>query len=288
MSINQTLTDAKEGTMSCPEGACASECSVFDSFGVLEHILSYADTCTLISATMVNCRWKEAGRSDDLWKIATLRLWKDKIGVRSAHEPLFWRSLFTKNAVSKLSVSQIIAFFDHPLLWEKKAMVIKCTEKMELQKSVQVHMLDIMSDGSEWHRFFSDIYFGSFASSVIDSRRESISQLELCTKHGYDMYFKVGEEEVDEEDRGILQKYDEGDNILLYHHSKCFFEESRDFRIVLNQAVHSYHPTDLKWVWLESGHRLQIGPYPPLTASRRKDWGWKLENSHVVLFFRYT
>ena len=121
---------------------------------------------------------------------------------------------------------------------------------------------------------------------MVDSRREVISQAELCAECGYDMFFKIDEDEVDDEDRDGLLKYDEAENILLYHHSVCYFEENRKFRIQLIDAVHSYHPTDLKWGWLEIGHRMQVGPYPALTASRRKDWGWKLENSHVVLLFR--
>jgi hypothetical protein len=261
--------------------------SVFNSFGVLEHVLSYVDTDTLLSATSVSQRWKKAGRSENLWKAATQKLWEGKKGVDSNDEPIFWRPLFTKNGVSRMSESQIQAIFRHPLLCEKKALMEKCGDnKVELQRFLQVHMLDIMSDDSDRHRFFSEIYFGSFACSILDSRRETISQAELCTKHGYDMYFKINDDEVDDEDRGSLLEYDEADNILLYHHSTCFFDQSRDFRISLNQAVHSYNPTDLKWGWVEMGRRLQVGPYPPLTVSRRKDWGWKMENGHVVLFFR--
>ena len=100
------------------------------------------------------------------------------------------------------------------------------------------------------------------------------------------MYFKIAQDEVDEGDRSFLTTYDEAEGVLLYHHSTCYFQDSREFVIVLKQYVHSYHPTDLKWRWLDVGKRVQVGPYPPLTVSRRKDWGWKLENLHVVLFFR--
>jgi hypothetical protein len=262
------------------------ESSTFDSFGILEHILSYVDSADLLTATCVNRRWKEAGRTDTLWKTAIARLWKEKVGVLTEH-PLFWRSLFSKYAVNRMSVSQIRAIFEHPLLTEKKALLEKCIEKSELQRFLQVHMLDVMSDGSELcHFFFSDIYFGSYACSVLDSKRDCITQSELCTPHGFDMYFKIADDEVDDADRSFLTKYTEGEGILLYHHSTCFFEESRDFQIVLKQHVHSYHPTDLKWRWLDMGKRIQVGPYPPLTITRKKDWGWKLENLHVVLLFR--
>jgi hypothetical protein len=262
------------------------ESVAFDSFGILEHILSYADSSDLLAASCVNLRWKEAGRTDSLWKDAISRLWKGKIGVHEEH-PLFWRSLFSKDAVKRMSASQIGAIFEHPLLTEKKLLIEKsCIEKSELQRFLQVHMLDVMSDGSEWHRFFPDLYFGSYACSVFDSRRETITQSELCTPCGFDMYFKIAQDEVDDADRSFLKVYDEAEGILLYHHSTCFFEESRDFQIVLKQYVHSYHPTDLKWRWLDVGKRIQVGPYPPLTITRRKDWGWKLENLHVVLLFR--
>lgn len=55
--------------------------AVFDSFGVLEHILSYASPKDLARCTEVNQRWKEAGRSDVLWKFACASLWKDRKGM---------------------------------------------------------------------------------------------------------------------------------------------------------------------------------------------------------------
>lgn len=258
---------------------------IIEGFGVLEHILSYVDSNDLLAASCVNKRWKEAARTDSLWKAAVLRLWEGKVGVSVDH-PLFWRSLFSKDAVQRMVDHQIHAIFDHPLLAEKKKLIEKCAGQSELQRFLQVHMLDVMSDGSERHRFFADIYFGSHACSVLDSRRESITQSELCTPHGFDMFFKIAQDEVDDADRSFLTVYNESEGVLLYHHSTCFFEDSRDFQIVLKQYVHSYHPTDLKWRWLEVGKRIQVGPYPPLTITRRKDWGWKLENLHVVLLFR--
>mmetsp|Transcript_74500 Transcript_74500/g.112262 ORF Transcript_74500/g.112262 Transcript_74500/m.112262 type:complete len:279 (+) Transcript_74500:106-942(+) len=257
----------------------------FDSFGVLEHVLSYVEASDLLSATRVNRRWKEAGRNDELWEAAIPLLWQGKVGV-PVEQTLFWRSLFSKEAWQRMSMTQIRSIFDHPLLTEKKELLRNCTGKQELQRFLQVHMLDIMSDVSECYRFFADIYFGSYACSVLDSKRDLITPLELCTPHGFDMFFKIAEEEVDEADRSFLTRYEAQDGVLLYHHSTCHFEESRDFQIVLRENVHSYHPTDLKWRWLDVGKRIQVGPYPPLNSVRRKDWGWNLENQHVVLLFR--
>ena len=328
--------------------------AIFDSFGVLEHILSYVDAVPdLVNSSLVNHRWKEASRSDELWEAAIPRLWETKIGVGSplmktttprdlararnsasrpdhngeneegktdadddendedgnrtaiskkgstpAHKSpplLFWRSLFSKEALSKMSDEQIRSIFDHPLLKDKKELMddIDESNKTELQRFLQVHMLDVMSDGGSSgcrrHHFFADLYFGSYACSVLDSKRQLITASELCTPYGFDMYFKIAEEEVDETDRAFLTRYDDNEGVLLYHHSTCYFEESpsRDFQIVLRENVHSYHPTDLKWRWLEVGKRIQVGPYPPLNIARRtKDWGWNLENQHVILHFR--
>jgi hypothetical protein len=261
------------------------ENEVFDSYGVLEHILSYVDAIDLVSVAHVSRRWKEASRADFLWKDAIPLLWVDKIGVQPEH-PLFWRSLFTKDTVQRMTIHQIRMLFQHPLLAKKKEMLAKCIEKSELQRFMQVHMLDVMSDEPDWHHFFRDLYFGSYACSKLDSKRAMITSLELCTPFGFDMYFKIAQDEVEDADRSFLTVYAETEGVLLYHHSTCYFEETRDFSIVLNQHIHSLHPTDLKWRWLDIGKRVQVGPYPPLTITRRKDWGWKLENLHVVLLFR--
>ena len=53
----------------------------FDSFGILEHILSYVGVRELLAATQVNRRFKLAGRSHDLWKAACTLCWKDRKGI---------------------------------------------------------------------------------------------------------------------------------------------------------------------------------------------------------------
>lgn len=52
--------------------------AVFDSFGVLEHILSFVSVPDLVTASYVSKRWKEAARSDFLWKPLCQALWKGK------------------------------------------------------------------------------------------------------------------------------------------------------------------------------------------------------------------
>lgn len=258
---------------------------VFYSFGLLERILAFSDTKTLLHATEVSRRWKEAGRADELWKEATRRLWKGKKGMSQANT-LFWRSLFSKDAMSRMSEEQIQSIFEHPLLAAKKKLMTKCKGKSDYQRFLQVHMLDVMSDSSDWQRFFSDIYFGSFACSMLDSKRNTISQTELCTPHGFDMYFKIETSQIDQADLSSNWLYEDDFEMLLYHHSTCYFDDSRRFRVNIQNPMHDHHHTDLKWRWLEVGTQIQVGPYPPVTVVRRSDWGWKLENQHVVLVFR--
>ena len=277
-----------------PDSLCCYS-SVFHSFGILEHILTYSDLNTVLSATAVNRRWKEAGRQDEIWRNFVSKLWEGKkgthhCGLNHLHkEPLFWRSLFSNDAVSRMSELQIRSIFDHHLLVEKRAKIRDCNNIIELRRFLQVHMLDIISGYEDLAHpkqdlFFSDLYFGSYAHSIIDSTRDKITQAELCVKHGFNMFFKILQEDVEEADRQHLLAYKDG--ILLYPYSTAFFEDSRAFRIDVDQIPQSYHPANLKWTWIEVGKQVQVGPYPPLTASRSDDWGWKLENLHVVLIFR--
>jgi hypothetical protein len=111
---------------------------VFDPEGVLEHIFSYLTAKDLLSATLVCRRWKEAGRRDDLWKSAITLLWENKIGVSADSSLLFWRSLFSKQAVSNMTSDQIRSIFVHPLLKEKKKLIEKCKDQSELQRFLQV------------------------------------------------------------------------------------------------------------------------------------------------------
>eukprot|EP00543_Licmophora_paradoxa_P007568 CAMPEP_0202454410 /NCGR_PEP_ID=MMETSP1360-20130828/12151_1 /ASSEMBLY_ACC=CAM_ASM_000848 /TAXON_ID=515479 /ORGANISM="Licmophora paradoxa, Strain CCMP2313" /LENGTH=108 /DNA_ID=CAMNT_0049073715 /DNA_START=425 /DNA_END=751 /DNA_ORIENTATION=+ len=100
------------------------------------------------------------------------------------------------------------------------------------------------------------------------------------------MYFKVDEQEVfDEQDLDDLVPYVGHPGIMLYHHSICYFEPNQDFAMEMKDPG-TYHPTDLQWR-LE-GCLVQVGPYPYLVIRRLPNWGWKLENQHVVLKRRDT
>jgi hypothetical protein len=276
---------------------------VFDSMGILEQILSFVDTTDLQNSTAVNRRWKEAGRTDALWQAVIRRTWHDKKGVSSDRNMIFWRSLFNKERVRRMTQDDVLCMFRHPFLYAKYKALEEEIAKQEtspkvvdtdyLQRSLQMHMLDVISEGNDADEshpriFFSDLYFGSFASSILDSRRSTIILSELCTPFGFDMHFKLLEEDADEwivENNEDLRRYDEAEGILLYKHSTCSFCPDRDFRIVLRPNVApTYRPSELRWRWIEFGKQIQVGPYPSLTVTRRKDWGWKLENLHVVMY----
>ena len=60
--------------------------ATFDSFGILEHILSFVTVKDLLAATAVSRRFKTAGRSNTLWKDACRALWKDRNGISEWRE----------------------------------------------------------------------------------------------------------------------------------------------------------------------------------------------------------
>lgn len=216
---------------------------VFESFGILETMLSYAGVEELLQATLVNSRWKSAGRTDSLWEPHTTQLWEGKFGVKAEPNPIYWRTLYTNECVQRMSASQIISVFHQPLLAGKKPILEKITDGEELERFYRVHMLDIMSGASQNNVFYADIQFGSYASSLIDSKRDSITQWELCTNFGFDMYFKIAREDVDETDQFEFTAYEESEDILLYHYGTGIFDESYEFHMMLRQEVHSHHPT---------------------------------------------
>jgi hypothetical protein len=219
----------------------------FDSFGILETILSYSTASELCQASLVGTTWHKAARNDGLWALLVQELRKKKKGRYETNQ-LFWRTLYTNEAMERLSPEQIRSIFNHPLLLSKR----KRLEKESLvEKNVyrfyRVHTLDVMSLSSRQSSietvFFRDIQFGCYASSIMDSKRKFITEPELCTPHGFDMYFKISTHDIEDDDRPLLEDYDEDNTILLYHHSTCFFDDEYEFHIVLNQEIQSYHPT---------------------------------------------
>jgi len=139
---------------------------------------------------------------------------------------------------------------------------------------------------------FRHLWFGSYVSSVIDSSRTTILVDELCSQNGFDMHFKIiydSEEDVlggDENHHIGAQNYPQMHRagIKLHFHCVCYFDETQFLMDLPRENEMMQHTTDLTWRWVVMGRALQVGPYPPLVVSRLENWGWKLENQHVVLY----
>jgi len=217
---------------------------------------------------------------------------------------------------------------------------------------------------------FQHLWFGSYASSIIDSKRTIMTLDELLSLNGFSMNFKVitssgtaspasatfpsrtsagnasdfnlfsrQEEQgfVDNDDGNSpssRNRHHRFENILRLHfHCICYFYEDHTFRMEsdsthyqnnnnnnnghANANQNTPHRGDegrigrqgdngndnnnhrpeiggqgerqqrqqsiLSWKWVEKGRVVQIGQYQPLQIYRMKNWGWKLENCHVVL-----
>jgi len=161
--------------------------------------------------------------------------------------------------------------------------------------------------GKVLRKGFDRLWFGSYASSIIDSRRTVMTLDELLSRRGFLMHFKVFHHSHDYngEIRGTRTQGPE--EISLHYHCVCYFDEataaatmsqsdgSRDgssereggqggFRMDESRDNDMHHPQDLSWHWIHAGRTVQVGQYPPLVLHRRPNWGWKLENHHVVLY----
>mmetsp|Transcript_4722 Transcript_4722/g.7010 ORF Transcript_4722/g.7010 Transcript_4722/m.7010 type:complete len:290 (+) Transcript_4722:14-883(+) len=275
-----------------------STAKVFEAAGLLEEILAFSDVPDLLVATAVSKRWKEAGRADFLWEKASLTLYKDKIAAPQQRRdtngelvlPFFWRSLFHKDAIQRMTMNQVKTMFQHPILqihYQSTLEKLEGRDVTEFQRFVQVYMLDVVSDTQQHrkHIFYRDLWFGSYSCSVVDAARHHMKTSEVVSNCGFEAYFKIAEDEVmDQEDLEELEVYPDEPGIRLYQHSTCFFKEDHDFIMEMKDA--ELFSGDMKWRWVEEGKVIQVGPYPSLNVSRMDDWGWKLENVHVVFFAR--
>ena len=55
--------------------------TAFETYGLLEKILSFTSETELLSVAFVSKRWKEAARCDSFWLRKCRPLWKDKWGM---------------------------------------------------------------------------------------------------------------------------------------------------------------------------------------------------------------
>eukprot|EP00521_Asterionellopsis_glacialis_P004816 CAMPEP_0195267728 /NCGR_PEP_ID=MMETSP0706-20130129/12754_1 /TAXON_ID=33640 /ORGANISM="Asterionellopsis glacialis, Strain CCMP134" /LENGTH=176 /DNA_ID=CAMNT_0040322517 /DNA_START=26 /DNA_END=554 /DNA_ORIENTATION=- len=176
-------------------------------------------------------------------------------------------------------MTQVKAMFQHPLLrrhYQSALEKLEGKDVTEFQKFVQVYMLDVVSHSHQhWkHVFYRDLWFGSYACSVVDATRQHMKLSEVVSIYGFEAYFKIAEDEVmDQEDLEELELYPDEPGMRLYQHSTCFFKDNHDFIMEMKDAE-PFSASDMKWRWVEEGKTLQVGPYPSLNVSRRDDWGW--------------
>ncbi len=262
--------------------------STFHVPGLLECMLSYVDKQDLLLTALVSCRWKAASRYDALWldiskREASTFLTKYHRPSMDDEIPLFWRSLFTKSALLRMTKKQLLSILGHPLVASANRTVqLDSADLTEVQRLLQLHMLDVVSSNTGRSLFFSDIFFGSYACMIRDSKRENMLPAELCTSLGFDVCFKASETDMEQSNVEGLVPYEEHPGILLYYHTVCRFRDDHGFEM----EKPTYHTGELSWRWLQGGRHVQVGHYPPLAISRQKDWGWKLENLYVVLLHR--
>ena len=286
---------------------CNSEHNLYDdpvekvlyTQGLLHYILTFSSSYDLISVSLASSHCLKISRSDLLWKEQCIYLWRDKVGVPSLKNGMiiapYWRSYVTPNAVENMSVKDLERMFAVRPLGRRQVreLFANCLEKADMQQAI----LELMpragelggetSGGIEDEQrgrimiAFDSVWFGSFVSSIVDSSRSAIVLDELLSRKGFRMYFKLIHEDQDTVDRDP--------EISLQYNCKCLFdEEESGFAFRTEEwgweegAMRS--PQNLTWKWVVPGKVVQVGFYPPLVIHRLLNWGWKLENKHVVLF----
>ena len=145
---------------------------------------------------------------------------------------------------------------------------------------------------------FNHLWFGSYASSIIDSKRVQMTIDELVSLNGFSMNFKVVTTTVlssssssstaatptpTTPSMATSQPYRE--DIQLHFHGMCYFDENFGFHLEQDeddnareatnrqsqhphQQQHHFHQNILTWKWIRDGRILQIERYPPLFISR--------------------
>lgn len=151
---------------------------------------------------------------------------------------------------------------------------------------------------------FRHLWFGSYASSIIDSKRSAITIDELVSLNGFSMNFKVVTTTIVSSSSSTTTQTQAQnghrhhrchDDIKLHVYGMCYFHEDFTFHVEQEKGMSSGRGEEdgrqrqnlnqnvLSWKWIVDWRVLQIERYPPLHLKRMKNWGWKLENDQVVL-----
>ena len=288
-----------DGPTSCSCYDCHGEedptDKVFYMPGLLHHILMFLSSQDVLCVSLVNRYFFKVSRSDRLWKELCIILWKDKVGMpllrKDRNIAPFWRTFVKRFVVESMSIKDIKGMFvERPMMGRNvRNLLMNSLEKRDMQEAVLELMPkegDLGGDAygmedDERGRIlvgFDQLWFGCYASSVVDSRRSFMTLDELLSRRGFLMHFKVIHEDQDVIGRDV--------EISLHFHCKCFFDEEENefaFRMEDSDDAELRHPQGLTWKWVVEGRAVQVGSYPAMVVHRLDNWGWKLENHHVVL-----
>jgi hypothetical protein len=269
---------------------------VLYTHGLLHHILTFATQDDVLCVSLVNRYFFKVSRSDVLWKELCILLWKEKLGMpllrKNRTIAPFWRTFVKPHVVESMSIRDIkMMFAERPMMGRRvRSLLMNSLEKRDMQAAVLELMPKEGELGGDKYGMeddqrgkvlvgFNHLWFGCYASSVVDSKRSFMALEELLSKRGFLMHFKVIHE-----DMNVRGGHDV--EISLHFHCKCFFDEEDNgyaFRMEDSEDPELHHPQGLSWKWVVDGKAVQIGFYPALVVHRLDNWGWKLENQHVVL-----
>eukprot|EP00550_Attheya_septentrionalis_P005886 CAMPEP_0198286548 /NCGR_PEP_ID=MMETSP1449-20131203/5611_1 /TAXON_ID=420275 /ORGANISM="Attheya septentrionalis, Strain CCMP2084" /LENGTH=377 /DNA_ID=CAMNT_0043984325 /DNA_START=135 /DNA_END=1268 /DNA_ORIENTATION=+ len=349
-----TEVSTSMGMMVDHNGGAAVKKVLEDSCGLLEDIFFFLEPVDWVRASTVNRRWKAAARYDELWKEGASQLWREKrgdMGVELLQKDadkktnmvfhFHWRSLFSEDAINRLSVRDIRCLFQSFPQGRKQVReaLVGCIEKNEMRSALrnylpqqleliqhrstilptttsttpirgegrrrgeqqQQQQSDNRQDRIVFDRGFNDLWFGSYASAVIDATRNTLTVDELCAPLGFQVFFKISQDDAEQfgNDARIMDPLPNTDNgedaddadddekYKVIHHGTCYFDENFDFRMqTLYGDEEDGMYDDMEWDWIKTGRMIQVGNFPPLFVARKRDWSWQLENSHVILYPR--
>jgi F-box domain len=144
---------------------------------------------------------------------------------------------------------------------------------------------------------FADLSFGSYASSVRDGQRRSITALELCSPFGFEVFRQV---ELDDAPPGGLyienDPANEGENIVVHSSDVIvFLSYVGRWYFEYKENDQGLFGNDPKWQLKSGGTSVTVEEtdhsrgyirreWNHYNVQRRKDWGWKLESSKYVLY----
>ena len=158
-----------------------------------------------------------------------------------------------------MTESQLRAFLNNTLV---------AGDATEQEEQMRGKVLELQESLPTTEIYFNDLWFGSYACSVKDSRRSYITPAELCHPRGFDMYITMG---TDIEDIRMSGAY-----------STCHFLPSKTVSMRLRD-LNAPRPSDQAWTLSDAGDRVKVGTNHPLSVSRRGNWGWELDFMQVVM-----